>query len=215
MGRSLAWLLPVVITAALVAGRMRGTDSASASASARVYTGRHCDVFRVPSTATRCEVTVEGAFPDSFAAASGEADTRSTSLAGASSSGVTGTRTLLSSPRGGDRRAATYCPKNDRICAISARSLGFRLHKLGAQPPARAEQRSTDDCSVSGTTATSSSSSVNMPMGDESFGWRWRLERVGPLPAEAGSLYVCLNVRSHSDAAANDYGSLVALMLIR
>ena len=66
MGRSLAWFLPILIAAAFVAGRMTGTDSASASATPRVYTGRHGDVFPVPSTATRCEVTAEGAFPRLF-----------------------------------------------------------------------------------------------------------------------------------------------------
>jgi hypothetical protein len=60
---SMAWLVPFVIAAAFVAGRITGPDPASASASARVYTGRHGDVFRVPSAATRCLVTIESVFP--------------------------------------------------------------------------------------------------------------------------------------------------------
>ena len=63
MRLSLAWLCPVLIAGAFVAGRMTGPDAASASASARVYTGRQGDVFRVPSSATRCEVTQEGGSP--------------------------------------------------------------------------------------------------------------------------------------------------------
>jgi hypothetical protein len=58
----LAWLFPVLIAAASIAGRITGPDPASAS-SARVYTGRHGDVFRVPSVVTRCLVTQEGGFP--------------------------------------------------------------------------------------------------------------------------------------------------------
>jgi len=63
MRLSLAWLVPVLIASAFIAGRMAGPDPASASASARVYTGRGGDVFRVPSAATRCLVTGEGGFP--------------------------------------------------------------------------------------------------------------------------------------------------------
>ena len=63
MCRPFALLFPLVIAAAFVGGRMTGPDSASASASARVYTGRQGDVFRVPSAATRCVVTQEGGFP--------------------------------------------------------------------------------------------------------------------------------------------------------
>ena len=40
MRLSLAWLVPVLIASAFIAGRMAGPDPASASASARVYTGR-------------------------------------------------------------------------------------------------------------------------------------------------------------------------------
>jgi hypothetical protein len=66
MRRSFAWLFPVVIAAAFAAGRVTAADTASASATARVYTGRQGDVFRVPSVSTRCLVTVEGAFPRLF-----------------------------------------------------------------------------------------------------------------------------------------------------
>jgi hypothetical protein len=62
MRPSMLWLVPLVIVAAFV-GRMTAVDAASASASAHVYTGRQGDVFRVPSVATRCLVTVEGGFP--------------------------------------------------------------------------------------------------------------------------------------------------------
>lgn len=63
MRPSLASLFLVLIAAAFVAGRTTGTDMASASESARVYTGRQGDVFRVPSAATRCSVTQEAGFP--------------------------------------------------------------------------------------------------------------------------------------------------------
>jgi hypothetical protein len=63
MHRSLVWLLPVLLAMAFIAGRATTPDSASASGSARVYTGRPGDVFRVPSAATRCLVTQEGGFP--------------------------------------------------------------------------------------------------------------------------------------------------------
>jgi hypothetical protein len=63
MRRSLACLVPALVAVAFVAGRMTGPDLASASTSARVYTGRQGDVFRVPSAATRCLVTQEGGFP--------------------------------------------------------------------------------------------------------------------------------------------------------
>lgn len=63
MRPSLAVLFPVLIAAAFIAGRATGPDTASASASARVYTGRQGDVFRVPSAATRCLVTHEAGFP--------------------------------------------------------------------------------------------------------------------------------------------------------
>jgi hypothetical protein len=65
MRLSLAWLVPVLIATAFIAGRMSGPDlaSASASGSARVYTGRGGDVFRVPSAATRCRVDREAGFP--------------------------------------------------------------------------------------------------------------------------------------------------------
>jgi len=68
MRLSLAWLVPVLIAAAFIAGRMTGPDpaSASASASARVYTGRYGDVFRAPSATTRCLVTGEGGSPRVF-----------------------------------------------------------------------------------------------------------------------------------------------------
>jgi hypothetical protein len=63
MRLSLASLVvPILIAAAFIAGRVTGPESASASASARVYTGRQGDVFRVPSAATRCLVTVESVF---------------------------------------------------------------------------------------------------------------------------------------------------------
>jgi hypothetical protein len=57
------WLVPLLLTAAFVAGRLTSADAASASPNARVYTGRQGDVFRVPSTATRCLVSVEGGSP--------------------------------------------------------------------------------------------------------------------------------------------------------
>jgi hypothetical protein len=63
MGPSLAWLVPVLIAAAFIVGRATGPDTASASALARVYTGRQGDVFRVPSAATRCMVTSEAGSP--------------------------------------------------------------------------------------------------------------------------------------------------------
>jgi hypothetical protein len=63
MRLSLVWLVPVVIAAAFIAGRMTSPDPASASASARVYTGRQGDVFRVPSAATRCLVSHEAGLP--------------------------------------------------------------------------------------------------------------------------------------------------------
>jgi hypothetical protein len=63
MRLSLVWLFPALIAAAFIAGRMTVTDTASASAAGRVYTGRQGDVFRVPSAATRCLVTQEGGFP--------------------------------------------------------------------------------------------------------------------------------------------------------
>jgi hypothetical protein len=63
MRLSVAALFIVLIAAAFLAGRMTGPGSASASASARVYTGRQGDVFRVPSAATRCLVTQEAGFP--------------------------------------------------------------------------------------------------------------------------------------------------------
>jgi hypothetical protein len=66
MRLSLAWLFPVAIAAAFVAGRMSGPDAASGAPTARVYTGQQGDVFRVPSAATRCTVTVEDAFPRLF-----------------------------------------------------------------------------------------------------------------------------------------------------
>jgi hypothetical protein len=59
----LAWLFPVLIAAAFIAGRATGPDTASASATARVYTGRQGDVFRVPSATTRCLVTHEAGVP--------------------------------------------------------------------------------------------------------------------------------------------------------
>jgi hypothetical protein len=62
MRPSIVWLVPLVIAAAFAVGRMTATDGASAAASARVYTGRQGDVFRVPSVATRCVVTSEGGF---------------------------------------------------------------------------------------------------------------------------------------------------------
>ena len=58
---SLVWLVPVLIAAGFLAGRMTGPDAASASSS-RTYTGRYGDVFRVPSAATRCLVSAEGGF---------------------------------------------------------------------------------------------------------------------------------------------------------
>jgi hypothetical protein len=103
MRHSFAWLFPVMMAAAFAAGRVTGPDTASASGSDRVYTGRQGDVFRVPSAATRCQVTVEGAFLGSFAAASGEGDTRWTSSNRASSSGATATQTLPYSPLDGGR----------------------------------------------------------------------------------------------------------------
>ena len=63
MRLSLALVVPVLIAVAFLAGRMTGPDPASAAASARVYTGRQGDVFRVPSAATRCLVTQEAGFP--------------------------------------------------------------------------------------------------------------------------------------------------------
>jgi hypothetical protein len=65
MRLAVACLFPVLVAAAFMAGRVTGPDTAAASASA-IYTGRQGDVFRVPSTATRCLVTVEGAFPRLF-----------------------------------------------------------------------------------------------------------------------------------------------------
>jgi hypothetical protein len=56
-------VVPILIAAAFIAGRVTSPEPASASASARVYTGRQGDVFRVPSAATRCLVTVESVFP--------------------------------------------------------------------------------------------------------------------------------------------------------
>jgi hypothetical protein len=55
----------LLIAAAFFVGRATGPDPASASSSttARVYTGRQGDVFRVPSAATRCMVTQEAGFP--------------------------------------------------------------------------------------------------------------------------------------------------------
>jgi hypothetical protein len=66
MRRSFAWLFPVVFAVAFVGGRVTAADTAVASPTARVYTGRLGDVFRVPSASTRCLVTVEGAFPRLF-----------------------------------------------------------------------------------------------------------------------------------------------------
>jgi hypothetical protein len=64
MRRSLAWLFLIVIAAAsFTAGRLTTADTASASATARVYTGRQGDVFRVPAAATRCIVTQEAGVP--------------------------------------------------------------------------------------------------------------------------------------------------------
>ena len=66
MRLTLVWLVPVLLAAVFLAGRMNGADGASASASARVYTGRQGDVFRVPSAATRCVVTTEAGSPRLF-----------------------------------------------------------------------------------------------------------------------------------------------------
>ena len=63
MRPALAWLFAVAIAAAFIAGRMTDADDASASAAARVYTGRQGDVFRVPSATTRCLVSQEGGLP--------------------------------------------------------------------------------------------------------------------------------------------------------
>ena len=61
-----ALFLAVLIAASFVAGRTTSPDRASASSTARVYTGRPGDVFRVPSAATRCLVTQEGGSPRLF-----------------------------------------------------------------------------------------------------------------------------------------------------
>jgi hypothetical protein len=66
MHPSLAWLVPLLIAAAFIAGRFTAADAASASAAARVYTGRQGDVFGVPSAATRCLVTHEAGIPRLF-----------------------------------------------------------------------------------------------------------------------------------------------------
>jgi hypothetical protein len=60
---SLAWLVPVLIALALTAGRATGRDSASASASARVYAGPQGDVFRVPVSSHALHVTSEAGSP--------------------------------------------------------------------------------------------------------------------------------------------------------
>jgi hypothetical protein len=129
MRLAVACLFPVLVAAAFMAGRVTGPDTAAASASA-IYTGRQGDVFRVPSTATRCLVTVEGAFPRSFAAGSAEGAIRWTSLERASSFGATGTPTLRCSPLGGGRRPI-LSPKGLR----TAPSVTFAPPFRALEPP--------------------------------------------------------------------------------
>ena len=56
--------LPLAIAAAFLLGRATSPDTASATTSGHVYTGRLGDVFRVPAAATRCLVSEEGGAAD-------------------------------------------------------------------------------------------------------------------------------------------------------
>ena len=59
MRSSLLFLLPLVVAAAFLLGRATYPGAAGAAASARVFTGRSGDAFRVPAAATRCVVSQE------------------------------------------------------------------------------------------------------------------------------------------------------------
>ena len=52
-------VLPLVIAAAFLLGRTTAPAAAPATATARVFTGRAGDVFRVPAAASRCLVSQE------------------------------------------------------------------------------------------------------------------------------------------------------------
>lgn len=54
------FVLPLVIAAVFLFGRMTAPGVAPAAPSSHVFTGRLGDVFRVPAAATRCVVSVEG-----------------------------------------------------------------------------------------------------------------------------------------------------------
>ena len=114
MGRSLACLLPVLIAAAFVAGRMTGTDSASASAAARVYTGGRvtCSASRPRRRAARSQRKEPS--PDSLAAASVEA----------------GTRRSSASPSGGASSATGMIACSSMVSASSF-TWSSRAHKAG------------------------------------------------------------------------------------
>jgi hypothetical protein len=55
-----------VFVLGFVVGRVTESGDAPAKVTRHVYTGRVGDVLRVPSVELRCEVSVEGGFPDLF-----------------------------------------------------------------------------------------------------------------------------------------------------